>query len=229
MNKKIFCVIPAFNEEKNIEKVLDEVKKHVEEIVVVDDGSSDNTFNIAKDAGAIVLHHMINRGQGAALATGNLYAFKNGADVVVHFDADGQFDASEISLLVEPIIKDEVDVVFGSRFLGKESNLPFVKEKFIIPVGRLVNKVLIGRSLTDPQNGFRALSKKALALIDIRNDGMAHNSEIQHKTFKNNLRYKEVPVTVRYNRFGQGAFSGRGRGSGGIKIVKDLLINKLID
>jgi glycosyltransferase involved in cell wall biosynthesis len=229
MDKNIFCVIPAFNEEATIYQVIKDVKKHLDNIVVVDDGSSDNTYNIAKSCNVKVLRHIINRGQGAALMTGNQFALRNRADIIVHFDADGQFNADEINQIIDPIIQGRADVVFGSRFLGKNSDLPVFKEKIILPLGRIVNKILIGKSLTDPQNGFRALSRKAAKLIEIDNDGMAHNSEIQYKTFKNKLRFSEVPVTVKYNEFGQGFFKGKGRGSGGLKVIKDLLIQKILD
>jgi len=219
---KIFCIIPAFNEEKNIGPVVSEVKKYVDQVVVVDDGSVDQTVNVSLLNGAVVLKHIVNRGQGAALETGNVYALRSGADIVVHFDADGQFVANEIQDVVRPINSDECDIVFGSRFMNKKSNLPLVKEKIIIPLAHVINKLLIGKTLTDPQNGFRAMNRQALSVIKINQRGMAHCSEIIYKAFKNRLRIKEIPVTVIYNDFGQ-SFGG------GVKIIKDLLISKLID
>ena len=226
---KIFCVIPAYNEEKNIIKAINEVKPFVNEIVVVDDSSSDKTFELAKKQGVSVLRHIINRGQGAALQTGNDYALLKGADIIVHFDADGQFLANEINDMVKPIVAGEAQVTIGSRFLGRHSNIPLIKRNFIMPIARLVNKIFIGKTLTDPQNGFRALSREVAEKIKITNDGSAHCSEILSKIFKNNFIIKEVPVTVIYNEFGQGLFGGRGRGMGGVAIVKDLIISKLID
>jgi polyprenyl-phospho-N-acetylgalactosaminyl synthase len=226
---KVFCVVPAFNEEINIAKVIKEVKVFVDEVIVVDDGSSDKTASLARKCGAVVLRHVINRGQGAGLQTGNEFALSKGADIVVHFDADGQFSAEEIKDVVEPIIKGEADVVFGSRFLGKDANLPWIKRNLIYPIGRIVNDYLLsGSKLTDPQNGFRALSKKSLQKIKIQSDGMAHNSEIQRKAVKG-FKCSEVPVTVRYNEYGQGLFTGKGRGSGGIKIIKDILFSRIFD
>ena len=107
--------------------------------------------------------------------------------------------------------------------LNNKSKLPWLKRYFFQPVGRFVNKALMGVNLSDFQNGFRVLSRKAVEMIVIKNDGMAHNSEIQYKAHRLGLRIKEVPVTVVYNDFGQGIFSGRGRGSGGLQIIKDLL------
>lgn len=226
---KTVIVIPAYNEEKNIAEVVKKVKPLVDEIVVVDDGSGDQTVRAAREQGVVVLKHLINRGQGAALETGNQYALKQKAEIIVHFDADGQFLAEEIKDIVRPIKEGEAEVVFGSRFLGKKSEIPWFKEKIIIPLAGLVNRLLINVSLSDPQSGFRALSKKAAGKIRIENDGMAHCSEILYKVFKNNFKVKEVPITVVYRGFGQGLLAGKGRGSGGFKIVRDLLMAKLMD
>lgn len=222
-NLNIFCIIPAYNEENNIDRVIREVKKYIKNIVVVDDDSADKTIDIAqKHSDIIILKHAINRGQGASLETGNQYALEHNADIVVHFDADGQFLANEIQLLTEIIQKGEADIVFGSRFLDKEKiNVPPLKRYILFPIAKLVNKLLIGHTLTDPQIGFRALSRNGLEKISIEQDRMAHASEIIAKTFQNNLRFKEVPVTVIYKEFGQGF-------GGGVKIIKELILNKII-
>ena len=219
---KIFCIIPAYNEKKTIAEVIEKVKKNVNEVIVVNDGSKDETKKLAKEKGAVVLSHIINRGQGAALETGNQYALNKGAEIIVHFDADGQFLAEEIKDIVSPIVRGEADIVFGSRFLGKKSNLPQFKKHIIIPLAHLVNKIFIGATLTDPQNGFRAMSSETAKKITIEQDGMAHNTEIISKSFENNLKIKEIPVTVIYHNFGQ-------RFSGGLKIIKDLILSRLIN
>jgi glycosyltransferase involved in cell wall biosynthesis len=218
---KIFCIVPAFNEEKNILKVLKELKKFIENIIVVDDGSEDKTYDLAKDTGVIVLRHIINRDQGAALETGNVYALKSGADIIVHFDADGQFLANEIKDLLEPLIKNECDIVFGSRFLAKKSNMPWFKKYIIYPLARVVNKIFFGVNLSDPQCGFRAFQANIANKISIEQDGKAHCSEILKKVFSQKLKYKEVPVTVIYNNFGQ-------KFSGGLIIIKDIFLSKLL-
>lgn len=218
---KIFCVIPAYNEADSISQVLQDTKPHVDQIVVVDDGSRDDTFSLAQAQGVIVLHHATNRGQGAALRTGTIYALRNGADIIVHFDADGQFLPEDIAEVVAPLKSREADVVFGSRFLGKKSNMPFVKKFLIMPLARAVNKYLFGVTMTDPQSGFRAFDRAAALRFAWQQDGMAHASEILHSVCKAKLRIKEVPITVIYHEFGQ-------RLSGGFKILKDLFIAKLI-
>jgi glycosyltransferase involved in cell wall biosynthesis len=216
-------VIPAYNEGEKLQTVLRGARKYVDKIIVVDDGSIDNTLEIARqEKGVLALHHLINRGQGAALETGNQKALKEGADIVVHFDGDGQFLPSEIEEVMAPIKERRADVVFGSRFLDKKSNLPWFKEKIIIPLAHLVNKLFFGVSLTDPQSGFRALSRAVVQEVKINNDGMAHNSEIMAKVFQHNFRVEEVGITVVYHHFGQTMGQG-------VKIVKDLFLSKLID
>ncbi len=218
---KVFCVIPAWNEEKSIAKVIRDVKPYVDEVVVVDDCSADSTYSILESQDVNVLRHVVNRGQGAALQTGNNFALENGADIVVHFDADGQFLASEINDLLNPIKNDACDVVFGSRFLTKKSKMPFLKKNVLMPIGRIVNKIFFNINLTDPQSGFRAMNRRALESVRIEQREMAHCSEIIAKSFSSKLRIQEVPITVIYENFGQGI-------GGGIRIIKDIIISKLI-
>ncbi len=237
-DKKVFCIVPAYNEEENISKAIKELALLVHSVVVVVDGANDLSYQRASDAknnlkeinpNIFILEHIINRGQGAALQTGNDFALKGGADIVVHFDADGQFLSSEIADLVAELDSGDYDIVFGSRFLGKESNMPLFKKQVIMRLGRFVNKIFLGLDLSDPQNGFRAMNRKALEMIEIEQDGSAHCSEILAKTAKSNLKFKEVPVTVRYYDYGQGLFSGKGRGKGGFIILRDLILGKFIN
>lgn len=215
---KVFVVIPSYNEAHNIEAVLASLQKYNYQIVVVDDGSSDQTARLASRAGAIVLRHEINRGQGAALYTGTLYALDQGADIIVHFDADGQFVASEISRVIEPLVEGRADIVFGSKFL-QANQIPPLKKFLIIKPAIWLNNFLTGLKLSDVHNGFRALSRVAAQKIQIKQDAMAHASEIVAQTKKLGLRYQEVPVTVLYREFGQGF-------GGGVKILIDWFIKK---
>lgn len=216
---KVSCVIPAYNEASKIKLVIAKVTPLVDELIVVDDCSRDNTFNLIKETGAIALHHPINRGQGAALQTGDDYALNHGADIIVHFDADDQFKAEEIASLVAPIKEGRADAVFGSRFLGS-ANFPFTKRFIIMPLARFINR-LFGIKMSDPQSGFRAMNKETLSQIKIENRGMAHCSEILYKVVKTKAKIIEVPITVTYHEFGQ-SFGG------GFKIIKDLLIHNFI-
>ena len=218
---KILCIIPAYNEEKNIAKTVKSAKKYINDVLVVNDGSKDKTKQVAKETGAKVISHIINRGQGAGLETGNEYARRHRYDIVVHFDADGQFLVSEIEDLIKPILHEDYEIVLGSRFLEKKSKMPWIKKHIIHSLARIVNRIFFGIKLSDPQSGFRAMSVNAAKKIKIEQDEMAHCSEILHKAFKYKLRIKEVPMTVIYNHFGNNF-------SGGLKILKDLIFKKII-
>lgn len=217
----IFVVIPAYNEEKRIGQVLDDLSVFPYKVVVVDDNSSDKTVAIVETYSEVVLlKHKINRDQGAALQTGNQYALSRGADLIVHFDADGQFLSKEIPDVIAPILEEDYDIVFGSRFLNKQSSIPIFKKYIIFPLARLVNKVFLGIKTSDPQSGFRAMTRSTAKRIKIEQDGKAHCSEIMAKAFEYKLKIKEVPITVIYHEFGQGM-------SHGFKILKDILFSKI--
>lgn len=197
---EVFIVIAAYNEEKKIGSVLRELKKSYKNIIVVDDGSKDNTYDVSLKEKVTVLRHVINRGQGAALKTGIDYALRKDADIIVTFDADGQFLASEISKIIRPVEKREADVSLGSRFLGKTINMPILK-KIVLKLGVFVVFVLYGIKVTDSQCGFRALSKNAARKIRITSNGMEHAGEIFWEIVRNNLSYKEIPITVIYDEY----------------------------
>ena len=215
---KVFVVIPSYNEARHIGAVLQSLKKYDYKIVVVDDGSRDQTAQISCDLGVTVISHEINRGQGAALYTGTQYALRQGADVIVHFDSDGQFLAEEISKVIAPIIEGKADIVFGSKFL-QSNKIPWQKKYLIIKPAIWLNNFLTGLKLSDVHNGFRAMNRYAAEKIEIKQDAMAHASEIVVQTKKWKLRYQEVPVTIIYHEFGQGF-------GGGLKILIDLFIRK---
>ncbi len=221
-NMKIFIIIPAYNEEKNIKKVVNGIKEKFPdfEIVVVDDSSNDNTYQEVKKTGVIVLKHIVNRDQGAALQTGTEYALKKGAEIIIHFDADGQHRVEDIEDMIKPILNKEADITLGSRFLRKKTKVPFSKKFFILKPAIFLNWFFSGIKLSDAHNGFRALNKKAAEKIVISQDGKAHATEILQEIKKNNLKYKEVPVKIIYNKYGQGFFDG-------LKILKDLFFRKI--
>lgn len=199
--KKVFIVIAAYNEEKKIGSVLSDIKKKgFRNIIVVDDGSTDSTFAVCKRAKVNVIRHIINRGQGAALKTGIQYAVQKGAKVIVTFDADGQFLVNDINKVVAPVLNREVDIALGSRFLGKTINMPLLKE-VVLKVGVIVVFLLYGIRISDSQCGFRALSKKAVLKMNLTSDKMEHAAEIFSEIMRNNLKYKEIPVTVIYDDY----------------------------
>lgn len=200
-------IIPAYNEAKKIFNVVHDVLKAGYDVVVIDDGSSDSTALEAQRAGAKILRHLINRGYGAALTTGNDFARRNHYDIAVHFDADGQHDVADIKKLIQPIIDGQANVVLGSRFLhpllfeeGEGGGVPVIR-KLLLKAAVLFTWLVSGVKLTDAHNGLRALSRQALTKIDCRQDGMSYASEIIDQIGEHKLRYQEVGVTVKYTDY----------------------------
>jgi len=214
----IFIIVPAYNEGSVINKNILEIKKYFNNIIVVNDGSTDNTKEEASSSKAIVLNHIINRGQGASLRTGINYALKSGADIIVTFDADGQFNPEEISYLIAELNNGNYDIILGSRFKGS-SNAPFLKQQVLF-LGTLFTRAITGLKISDTHNGFRVMNRKSAELIKIRQDRMAHSSEILHQISKLKLKYKEMPVTVKYTEYSK--HKGQ-KISGVFKIFFDLI------
>lgn len=197
----VWVVIPAYNEEQKLGEVLRRVLEFVPNVVVVDDGSRDKTFEVAHRAGVHALRHRINRGQGAALATGIEFALRRGADIIVTFDSDGQMQASDIPMMIEPIESGEVEAVLGSRFVEKTvRNMPKLRE-IIVRGGILFTRILSRINVTDTHNGFRALSRNAAEQIKIEQDKMAHASEILDQISKKKIKFVERPVTITYTDY----------------------------
>ena len=198
MGHKILIIIPAYNEELTIGSVVALAKKYGE-VLVVDDGSGDRTHEIAKKAGATVLRHEANRGKGNAIKTGFEYALAKGYDVIVCIDADGQHDPDEIPLVLEPIIKDEADLVIGSRYLnGAHKNIPFYR-RIGLGILNLTMNMASKVRVTDSQSGFRALNRKALESLSLNFSGYNVESEMIAELSEKGLRIKEVPINVRYD------------------------------
>jgi len=214
------AVVPAYNEEKTIGSVIQSLLTFVDEVIVVDDASGDNTGNLAREAGALVLRHKINRGQGAALETGHEYARMLNADYVLHFDADNQFEAGDIVPALDFLIKNKADILFGSRFLDNRTKIPFFKKYLLFPAAKIFNW-LWGVKLTDIHNGFRILNNKALHSIKITQDKMAHATEIPTQAQKLGLCMVEFPVKVIYHEYGQNL-------GGGLRVVRDLILGRFI-
>jgi glycosyltransferase involved in cell wall biosynthesis len=223
-DKKIFFVIPAYNEGKSIGRVVNELKKAgYNNIIVIDDGSKDNTYAEAKKRKAIVLKHIINRGQGASLRTGIDYALKNGAGIIVTFDSDGQHRIEDLEAMLGPVVKGEVDVTLGSRFL-KKTNMP-LSRKILLKGSILVQWVFYGVKLSDAHNGYRVLSRRAAEQIRIDSDRMEHASEIVEEIMKKKIKYKEVPVVIRYS--GYSMKKGEASFFGAVKILFKMVIRRI--
>lgn len=201
---KLCIVIPAYNEEKIIGKTLDTLPKKIppfKEIikVVVDDGSGDQTFKIAKKRKVVVLKHILNRGLGAALKTGLDYAKKQKADVVVTFDADGQHHHEDLIKVLVPIINHTADVVIGSRFKD-QTQIP-KSRKLVNFAGNIATLIFFGIWTTDSQSGLRALSKKSLNSINLKGQRMEVSSEFFKEIKINKLKFKEVPIKTIYTDY----------------------------
>ncbi len=196
----VWVVVAAYQESKRLPGTLSKLRHAGKyQIVVVDDGSGDGTAAVAAAAGGPVwvLRHPINCGQGAAIQTGIQFALDRGADAIVTFDGDGQHDAREINDVLLPIDRGTADVVLGSRFFGATIAMPLTRRvllKLAICYTRLTTRLAV----TDTHNGFRAFSRHAAGQIRIRQPRMAHASEILEEIVRHQLRWTEVPVTIRY-------------------------------
>lgn len=222
----VFVIIPCYNENFQIRNTVQHLLNKGYSIVVVDDASTDNTSRSIEDFPVFLLKHEINLGQGAALQTGMEFALAEGADIIVHFDADGQHNPEEISTLVQPVLDDLADVVLGSRFLRKE-------DRKLIPVGRRIilqlaiqaNRLFSGIKLSDAHNGFRVLNRNAAMQIRLQENRMSHATEILQQIRKHKLRYLEVPTHIKYTEYSR----NKGQSSlNSINILFDLILKSIM-
>jgi glycosyltransferase involved in cell wall biosynthesis len=194
---KITVGIPAFNEEKNIASIISRLKVFTDSIIVCDDGSSDMTAKIAEDMGAILIKHPKNLGYGAAIRTIFLKAKDLESDILVTLDGDGQHEIVDVEKILKPIEKNQADIVIGSRFLDKKSDVPKYRELGINVITKVTN-VSIKNKLTDAQSGLRAYSNKVLSEIAPSDSGMGISTEILIKSSSKGFRIVEVPITISY-------------------------------
>ncbi len=216
-------VIAAYNEGRRIGEVLRRLAAERLDVVVVDDGSTDDTAVVASAGSAVVLRHAVNRGQGAALQTGITFALRVGADVIVTFDADGQHDPDDIDKLVAPVMAGTCDIALGSRFLDARSSVPHAR-RMLLKAGILFTRSLSRVSVTDTHNGLRALGRKAAGELVISSDRMAHASQIIDAIRVHRWRFVEVPVVISYTT----ASLAKGqRGTNAIRIAFQVLAERL--
>ena len=219
-----WIIVPAYNEGGRLALTLESLCKRHANVVVVDDGSVDDTYDVARSQPAWVLHHVVNCGQGAALKTGIDFALAHGAEYLVTFDADGQHSVEDIEALLEPIRSDRADVVLGSRFRGKAVGMPLAR-RLLLKLAVLFTWAFSQIAVTDTHNGLRAFSRQAALKIRITQNRMAHASQILDEIRRHRLKFCEVPVTVRYTV--QSLEKGQ-RGSNALKIVGQLILGRLI-
>lgn len=199
-NKSVWVVVAAYNEASVIGRVVADLIRHRYAVVVVDDGSADDTGPKARAAGAKVITHAVNLGQGAALQTGIQFAVGRGADYVVTFDADGQHRASDIGTLLESLKKQSVDFALGSRFLGQAPAMPLAR-RALLKAATWFTRLATGLRLTDTHNGLRAMTRRGASHIALKQNRMAHASELLHQIAHSSLGYVEVPVTIEYSAY----------------------------
>lgn len=222
---RLFVVIPCYNDFPTIGSTIASLLPYAGHIVVVDDGSQPSLISHVHHLPVYYLRHIVNLGQGAALRTGTDFALQNGAEWIVHFDADGQHSAEDVLKMLAPLHKNSVDIVLGSRFLNPVDiqAIPLFK-RFLLQLGRIVNRILAANMrLSDAHNGFRAMNRQAALVLEWKSPRMAHASEILTDITRHKLRYCEVPTHVKYTPY------SRKKGQKwyhAIDIVWDLVLNK---
>ena len=226
-NSDIFVVIPAYNEHKILGQTVADVASHGYSIVVVDDGSpipERDCLLGSPSSNVWYVRHVSNLGAGAAIQTGTEFALQQGAEIIVHFDADGQHIPALIADVISPIRRGECDIVLGSRFLNSADRALVPRRKqILLKLGVFVSWLFTGVWLSDTHNGFRALSRTAAQRIRMTENGYAHCTELLGLIRQSKLPYIELPTTIRYTTYsmakGQSILNS-------VNIVLDLVLNK---
>lgn len=206
---KILVIIPALNEEKNLGRVVKNIKTTLPEldVLVIDDGSTDRTAEIAGGFGAEVISLSVNLGIGGAVQTGFLYARDKSYDIALQVDGDGQHRPEEIKKLIDPILNAEVDVTIGSRFLSKTAyRVPLARQLGIYLLSKTIKNV-VRRDFTDPTSGFRAYNRQAIKILSSHYSIDYPEPDAIVTLIKNGLRLKEVSVAMDPRLFGKSSIT----------------------
>jgi glycosyltransferase involved in cell wall biosynthesis len=224
---RTLLIIPAFNEAGSIKGVIFAVRQHFSgDIVVIDDGSVDDTAELASAAGAVVLRHVCNLGIGAAVQTGFLYALERGYDFVVRQDGDGQHDPAQIPRLLDWLEKDEADIVVGSRFLAREGYQSTLVRRAGILILAVVSK-LVGTRITDPTSGYWAVNRRALKVLAHSQPDDYPETEALVLASRAGCRVREQPVIMYARIAGRSSISAMYSGFYMLKVVLALLVGRL--
>jgi glycosyltransferase involved in cell wall biosynthesis len=194
---KITVGLPAYNEEKNIAKIIVQLKKVADQIIVCDDGSTDSTSIIAESLGAIIIKHPKNLGYGSAIRSIFLKSREINSEVLVTIDSDGQHKIEDIEKVVKPVVDGRADVSIGSRFLDKHDNAPKYRKLGINIITKVTNSSL-SEKITDAQSGFRAYNNKVLQALTPSDSGMGISTEILIKSSNLGFKIAEVPTEIQY-------------------------------
>ena len=212
MHEKVCILVPVYNEDKKIMSVINDLQKYFKNILVVNDGSNDNTGAILKLCNVHTLNHLINLGAGAAIFSGFEYIkTMENIDAVITFDADGQHSVEDANNFAHEIISCSEDVIFGSRFIKHSKNIPLTK-KIILSIVTFFSNAITKVKLTDAHNGMNAYKTSCLEKILINIDGFGFATQIVNSVGKNRLSYKEMPTDIKYTEYsmqkGQRILSG---------------------
>jgi len=194
----VFVVVPAYNEAPRIGPVLEKLLEVASTVVVVDDGSRDNTSEVVRRYPVWLLRHVVNLGQGAAIQTGITFALQKAAQYVATFDADGQHEPRDLLTMYKRLIEERVDYALGSRFLGRTENMPWSRW-LMLKAAVWFTRLMSGIWITDTHNGIRMMTRRGAERIRITMNRMEHASEILDQIARSGYRYIEVPVTIRYS------------------------------
>lgn len=219
--EEVALIVPVYNESAVIREVIAAARNIFPHVIAVDDGSRDDSAALAHQAGAIVLRHAINLGQGAALQTGISYFLQQTEfPYLATFDSDGQHDPADVVAMWEKAVHEGLDIVFGSRFLSAHQEMGFAK-KIVLKTAAWVTAKTTKMRLTDAHNGLRLLSRQAASSLYLQQNRMAHASEIVAQLGRSGLPWAEAPVNIRYTEYskakGQSLWNS-------INIVADLII-----
>ena len=222
--EQTYIVIAAYNEGEAIGPVLEAIVGRFAGVLVVDDGSKDDTAAIARASGATVIVHPVNLGQGAALQTGITYALRSGADFIVTFDADGQHDADDVPAMIAALRSTGAEIAIGSRFLEGAKTNATRSRRILLKAATVFTRLTTGLKVTDAHNGLRVITSAGARKLFIRQNRMAHASEILEQISARDIPFVECPVHIRYTDYsrtkGQSGFES-------INILIDLLMQRL--
>jgi glycosyltransferase involved in cell wall biosynthesis len=217
-------VVRCFNEASVVGQVIDSLRDTFPNVVGVDDGSTDRSAEVMREAGARVVRHDVNLGAGAALQTGLEFALLDSdAQYFLCFDADGQHQVADAMSMVDRLREGEVDVLIGSRFLGHTTAMPAVR-RAVLRTARLFERLVSGVALTDAHNGLRAFTRRAAERIDLRIADMAYASELLSQIARSGLPYEEHPVTIDYTPY---SVAKGQRSINSVNIAVDVIVNTL--
>jgi glycosyltransferase involved in cell wall biosynthesis len=194
---KVCCIIPAYQESNHIEQVVRTTKQYIDCVYVIDDGSTDETGDLASKSGGIVVRHPRNVGKGAALRTGFQKALRTGCDIVITLDGDGQHDPNLIPRFLRKMQQVKADVVVGSRYTTLADTMPFLRKLSNLMTSKLL-RIFFRIPITDSQSGYRAFSRRILEWITVRDNGFAAETEILIDAKRVGGTFAEVPISTIY-------------------------------